>query len=127
MKKLSTITAVAALALGLGAPIATHAQTGAMKDVMTGDQSMRSSKLINAAVYNDQGDKIGSIVDILVRSNGAEPVALVSVGDYIGGGTKLVAFPVSKLHLDGSKAMMQGATRAALAAMSNYTFLNTGG
>ena len=33
------------------------------------------------------------------------------------GGTKLVAFPVSKLQLDATKAMMQGATKRAIQSM----------
>ena len=34
-----------------------------------------------------------------------------------GGGTKLVAFPVGKLQLDATKAMMQGATKRAIQSM----------
>ncbi len=118
MKFLSTAFAVTALTLGLAGPVMAQPASGnMMKDVMTADKSMRSSKLIGAVVYNDEGDKIGSIVDILVRGGAVESVAIVSVGDYVGGGTKLVAFPVSKLQLDATKAMMQGATKRAIQSM----------
>lgn len=118
MKLLSTAFAVTALTLGLAGPVMAQPASGnMMKDVMTADKSMRSSKLIGAVVYNDEGDKIGSIVDILVRGGAVESVAIVSVGDYVGGGTKLVAFPVSKLQLDATKAMMQGATKRAIQSM----------
>lgn len=118
MKFLSTAFAVTALTLGLAGPVMAQPASGnMMKDVMTADKSMRSSKLIGAVVYNDEGDKIGSIVDILVRGGAVESVAIVSVGDYLGGGTKLVAFPVSKLQLDATKAMMQGATKRAIQSM----------
>ncbi len=118
MKFLSTAFAVTALTLGLVGPVMAQPASGnMMKDVMTADKSMRSSKLIGAVVYNDEGDKIGSIVDILVRGGAVESVAIVSVGDYVGGGTKLVAFPVSKLQLDATKAMMQGATKRAIQSM----------
>ena len=53
----------------------------------------------------------------LVRGGAVESVAIVSVGDYVGGGTKLVAFPVGKLQLDATKAMMQGATKRAIQSM----------
>jgi len=113
---LSTVVAVTALTLGMAGPL--MAQSGnMMKDVMTSDKSMRSSKLIGATVYNEEGDKIGSIIDILVRGGAVEPTAIVSVGDYLGGGTKLVAFPVSKLQLDATKAMMQGANKRAIQSM----------
>ena len=118
MKLLSTAFAVTALTLGLAGPVMAQPASGnMMKDVMTADKSMRSSKLIGAVVFNDEGDKIGSIVDILVRGGAVESVAIVSVGDYVGGGTKLVAFPVSKLQLDATKAMMQGATKRAIQSM----------
>lgn len=118
MKFLSTAFAVTALTLGLAGPVMAQPASGnMMKDVMTADKSMRSSKLIGAVVYNDEGDKIGSIVDILVRGGAVESVAIVSVGDYVGGGTKLVAFPVGKLQLDATKAMMQGATKRAIQSM----------
>lgn len=127
MKFLSTAVAVTALTLGLAGPVLAQSASGSMmKDVMTSDNSMRTSKLVGAAVYNDEGDKIGSIIDILVRGGASESVALVSVGDYLGGGTKLVAFPISKLQLDASKAMMQGATKRAIQAMPAYN-LNFGG
>jgi hypothetical protein len=106
--------------------MAQSASGNMMKDVMTSDKSMRSSKLIGAVVYNDEGDKIGSIIDILVRGGAVEPIALVSVGDYLGGGTKLVAFPVGKLQLDAAKAMMQGASKRAIQAMPAFE-LNFGG
>lgn len=127
MKKFSTIIAVTALTLGLGAPILAQAATDNMKDAMTADHSMRSSMLIGAPIYNDNGDKIGSVIEILVRGGATEPLAIVSVGDYIGGGAKLVAFPVSKLELDAQKARMKGADRRALEAMPAYSFQFAGG
>ena len=128
MKLLSTAFAVTALTLGLAGPVMAQPASGnMMKDVMTADKSMRSSKLIGAPVYNDEGEKIGSIIDILVRGGAVEAVAIVSVGDFVGGGTKLVAFPVSKLRLDANKAMMQGATKAAVRAMVLYDFGGSSG
>ncbi len=127
MRFFSTALAAAALSLTLGTVAPAMAQTGMMKDAMTGDKSMRSSKLIGAPVYNDEGEKIGSIIDILVRGGAVEAVAIVSVGDFVGGGTKLVAFPVSKLRLDANKAMMQGATKAAVRAMVLYDFGGSSG
>jgi uncharacterized protein YrrD len=89
-----------------------------MKDVMTKDHSMRSSKVIGMTVYNEAGDKIGTVFDILVRA-GAEPTALIDVGDYVGA-KKIVAFPIANLRFDGAKPMMMGASRDSLHAMPNF-------
>lgn len=116
MLKLLKLAAIGTLALGLAGPALAQS---AMKDtVMTKDQSMRTSKVIGMTVYNDAGDKIGSVLDVLVRT-GTEPQAIVNVGDYLGG-TKLVAIPLAKLNLEGAKPMMMGATKAMLMALPAY-------
>ncbi len=116
MLKLLKLAAIGTLALGLAGPALAQS---AMKDtVMTKDQSMRTSKVIGMTVYNDAGDKIGSVLDVLVRT-GTEPQAIVNVGDYLGG-SKLVAIPLAKLNLEGAKPMMMGATKAMLMALPAY-------
>lgn len=116
MLKLLKLAAIGTLALGLAGPALAQS---AMKDtVMTKDQSMRTSKVIGMTVYNDAGDKIGSVLDVLIRT-GTDPQAIVNVGDYLGG-SKLVAIPLAKLNLEGTKPMMMGATKAMLMALPAY-------
>ena len=130
MKKFTTLVAMAALAVTFAAPsFAQMSATGSNGIVLT-DLSMRTSKLIGATVYNDQGQSIGSVIDVLVKNAAAEPTAVLSVGDYVGGGTKLVAVPLSHVNLDGAKPMMAGATKQMLASMPVYLFQanpNSGG
>jgi hypothetical protein len=117
MKTAKTLFAAAALALALGAPGPAMAQ-GAMKDMMTKDHAMRASKLIGADVYNDQGDKIGVVRDLLARP-GAEAQAVVNVGDYVGA-ARLVVIPVGSINLEGAKPTMKGATKGMLMALPVY-------
>jgi sporulation protein YlmC with PRC-barrel domain len=119
MKTLSTIIASAALALAFTAPVV--AQTAFAASVST-EQTMRSSKLVGVQVYNEQGQKIGSIVDLVVSTRGGEPAAILSVGDFVGGGAKMVAVPLSHVKMSGGKATMAGATNEFLASMPFYTF-----
>ena len=111
MKKLSTLVAIAALAATFAAPAfaETSVQTG--NTAVMADHSMRTSKLIGQAVYNDQGQSIGTVVDVLVKNAASEPTAILSVGGFVGGGTKLIAVPLSHVNLDGGKPMMAGATK----------------
>jgi len=116
MLKLMKLAAIGTLALTFAGPVLAQ---GAMKDtVMTHDQSMRTSKVIGMTVYNDGGDKIGTVLDVLVRA-GTEPQAIVNVTDYVGS-RKLVAIPLAKLNLEGAKPMMMGATKAMLMAAPFY-------
>ena len=115
MTKLLKFAALGALALSLAGPALADS---AAKDVMMPDHSMRTSKVIGMAVYNDAGDKIGSVFDILLRP-GIEPTALVNVSDYLGT-KKLIAISLKDINLDGAKPMMKGATRAMLQSLPTY-------
>jgi sporulation protein YlmC with PRC-barrel domain len=95
---------------------------GPANDIVMTDHSMRASKILGATVYNDQGQSIGSVVDVLLKNGASEPTAVLSVGDYVGGGAKLIAVPLSHVKLDGDKPMMAGATRQSLASMPVYLF-----
>ena len=123
MKKLATFAVAAALAFSFVAPVLAQSASGP-GGVMMPDQSMRTSKLIGAKVYNEQGDAIGTIIDILVKNQPSEPTAILSVGDYIGGGTKLIAVPLSHVNLDDGKMMMKGANKQAVASMPAYNYIN---
>lgn len=119
MKKFTTLIAMAALAAMFAAPSFALSPTN---DIVMTDHSMRSSKLIGATVYNDQGQSIGSVIDVLVKGASVEPTVILSVGDFVGGGAKLVALPLSHVNLDGAKPMMAGATQQMLASMPTFLF-----
>jgi hypothetical protein len=72
------------------------------------------------SVYNDQNQSIGSIVEIIVDDRTGTATAILSVGDYIGGGKKLVEVPITHVKLQNAKAMMPGATKQMMAAMPAY-------
>ena len=65
--------------------------------------SWRSSKLVGATVYNDQGDSIGTIDDLLIGDDGKISSAVVSVGGFVGLGSKLVEVPFSQLRFEQSR------------------------
>jgi sporulation protein YlmC with PRC-barrel domain len=123
-----TIAAATALAMAFVPAIATQtfAQSLTPSSVVAPDHSMRSSKLIGMDLYNQKGEKIGTIADILVKGTKSEPVAILSVGDYTGGGEKMVAVPMSHIALKGDTASMP-ATKAQLIAMPGWKFTGLSG
>jgi hypothetical protein len=126
MKRITTLLAAAALAAVFTAPPLAMA---AGNDIVLPDHTMRASKIIGATVYNEQGQNIGSVVDVLVKNTPSEPTAILSVGDFAGGGTKLIAMPLSHVNLDGAKPMMP-TTKQSLASMPVFLFppnANNGG
>src|ERR1700710_1798904 len=111
---LSALTLAAALAAGpaIAADSATHATTTAPATGRTGDTTStnpndrnpvmttmgdaRASKVIGSSVYNDHDEKVGSIDDLLIGKDG-KMSAVLSVGGFLGMGTKYVQIPYSDL------------------------------
>ena len=91
------------------------ARTATTQDVRP---SSRASKIIGANIYNDQGQSIGEVEDLIIQRDGAAPVAVVSVGGFLGMGARLVAVPLSELRFaeDNARWTLNGATKESLQA-----------
>ena len=126
MQKVSTIVAAAALALAFAAPVPSFAQTQYSGVIYVApDHSMSAKSLIGVPVYNDQHDKIGTIETVMLQPSGGEPTAVLSIGAYLGTGSKMVGVPLSHLQLQGKDSMMMaGATKSMLESLPAY---NIGG
>lgn len=89
----------------------------------------RASKIIGSAVYNDQDQKVGSIDDLLIGKDGAMN-AVLSVGGFLGMGTKYVEVPYSNLTFGNTQAdsdnrvVLKGATKESLKSQPSYHFNN---
>jgi sporulation protein YlmC with PRC-barrel domain len=57
----------------------------------------RTSKMTGLNVYNDKNENIGSIDDLLMDKSGSIKVAVISVGGFLGVGSRLVAIPFDKI------------------------------
>ena len=66
-------------------------------DVVQLATGYRASKINGAAVYNRNKDKIGTIDDLIVSPTDRVPYVILSVGGFLGMGTRLVAVPFSSL------------------------------
>lgn len=150
------LTAVSVLAVSLAMPVmaqtsnssaatgapATHNTSGnptsggyntpsARNSVMTDNGGMRASKIIGSSVYNDHDQKIGSIDDLVVGNDKALH-AVVSVGGFLGMGSKMVEVPFDKLQFGNTKGssdnrvVMPGVTKDALNGMPAYHYANNG-
>lgn len=128
MKKLTILASAAAMAFALAAPNA-FAQSYSFSEIVMADHSMRTSKLIGLPIVNEQGQKVGTIVDVVVKDKGTEPLVILSVGDFTGDGSKMVAAPLSHITVEKTQIMMAGATKQMVASMPAYSFnpLNGGG
>jgi len=101
--------------------------------VLTDSADVRASKLIGASVYNDHNEKVGSVDDLVLGKDNKADEVIVSVGGFLGMGTKLVAVPYTQLKLgdtrnasSDNKVVMPGATKESLKAQPEFKYTNRG-
>jgi sporulation protein YlmC with PRC-barrel domain len=127
MRSYTVILAVVMVAFSAAAPAMAQNEAPTYASYMTADHNMRSTKLIGLPVYNDHGEKIGVIDDIMLPTMGGEVTAAISVGGFLGIGAKLVKVPLSHVRFTGNKPMMTGdGSKTALMAMPVYTYSGGG-
>src|SRR6267142_3739845 len=63
----------------------------------------RASKVIGSSVVNDANETIGTIDDLLVSHDGKQPYAVLSIGGFLGMGTRLVVVPYDLLKFANNK------------------------
>ncbi len=103
----------------------------ARNSVMTDNGGMRTSKIVGSSVYNDHDQKVGSIDDLVIGSDKTLH-AVVSVGGFLGIGSKMVEVPFDKLQFGNTKAsrdnriVMPGVTKESLTSMPDYHYANRG-
>jgi hypothetical protein len=73
-------------------------------------------------VYDPVDNKIGDIVDLLVKKDGTIAVAMVAVGGFLGIGEKDVAIPFDSMHLDDKWDLVLNTTKDALKAAPGFKY-----
>jgi sporulation protein YlmC with PRC-barrel domain len=79
-------------------------------------------QILGKDVYNDAGDKIGEIDDLIVAPNKSLSYAIVGVGGFLGVGEHHVAVPVSRFKQQMGKIVLAGATKDALKATPKFEY-----
>lgn len=82
----------------------------------------RASKLLKQDVFNDKGEKIGTIDDLVVTPDGTLSIAVVNVGGFLGLGTHRVALPVRQFTHIAPKAVLPNAYRDQLKALPKFEY-----
>jgi hypothetical protein len=90
-------------------------------DVTRTETGYRASKIIGSSVVNDANDAIGKVDDIIIGTDGM-PYVVLSVGGFLGVGTKLVVLPYNALNTKVDKLSMPGASMEALKALPEFKY-----
>jgi hypothetical protein len=84
---------------------------------------LRASELIGRDINNAANDEIGQIDDLIVSRDGDKVMAIVSLGGFLGVGSKMVAIPYEDLRItkDGEHVYYD-ATKDELQARKEFTY-----
>jgi PRC-barrel domain len=122
--------AVAALLMAPGVTGATAQTAGETKlgvttielnDVIKGWSARR--QLLGQHVYNDKGEKVGEIEDIIISPEKNVSYGIVSSGGFLGIGSHDIAIPSNQFHMgDKGRLVLPGATKETLRAMPQFEY-----
>jgi hypothetical protein len=127
MKKtmlLAGATAVGFAFLAASASAQGVAQTVAITkvDVQKVEAGYQASKVIGSSVLNDANETIGKIDDLLVTRDGKEPYAVLSVGGFLGMGTRMVVVRYDSLKFNDNKIELPGGTKDGLRMLPAFQY-----
>lgn len=122
------INLMAAASLVVMASSAAHAQgspqtvTLMKVDPQSLATGYRTSKVVGSTVVNDANETVGSIDDLIVTPGGQAPYAVLSVGGFLGLGTKYVVVPFTSLKIVDKKMVLPGGSKDALKALPEFKY-----
>jgi hypothetical protein len=91
-------------------------------DVRVAATGMRASRLIGADVYNDGDEHIGMLDDLMIGDDGTVGFAILSVGGFLGIGSRLVAVAFDSLAIYDYRVVLPGANREELKRLPVFDY-----
>jgi PRC-barrel domain len=91
-------------------------------DVQQVAAGYRASKVIGNSVLNDANETIGKIDDLLVTRDGKEPYVVLSVGGFLGMGTRMVVIRYDSLKFAEDKITLPGGTKDGLKMLPAFQY-----
>jgi hypothetical protein len=79
-------------------------------------------QIIGKTVYNEAGEKVGRVDDLIVTPDNAVSFAIVGVGGFIGVKRHHVAVPIGQLAPQSGDFVLAGATKAAIKALPAFDY-----
>ncbi len=91
-------------------------------DAATVAGGQRSSEVVGSNVVNEANETVGKVDDLIVTSTDRAPVAVLSVGGFLGIGTRYVLVPYSAIEKREDRLVLRGATKDSLKALPEFNY-----
>jgi hypothetical protein len=115
------VAALGGPALSQGAPQTLSVMKVDPASLATG---YRTSKVVGSTVVNETNETVGTIDDLIVTPGDKVPFAVLSVGGFLGMGTKFVVVPYNSLEVRDNKMVLTGATKESLKSLPEFKYSN---
>lgn len=76
--------------------------------------------ILGKTVYNDQGQKVGTVEDLIISPDRNVSYAIVGAGGFIGVGRHDVAIPVWQTQNENGKLVLPGATKDVVKSLPSF-------
>ncbi len=86
-------------------------------DLVTQDVGLRASAIIGRTVVNNADVTVGTIKNLIIDPKENVLLAVLSVGGFLGMGTKHVAVPFGVLDLEDARTVYRNGTKEALESL----------
>ena len=127
MTRSMALVAVAAV-MALNGPARSQGTPQTLSVMKVDPQSLatgyRTSKVVGSSVFNEANENVGTIDDLIVTPSEKVPFAVLSVGGFLGMGTKFVVVPYSSLEVRDKKMVLPGATKESLKSLPEFKYAN---
>ncbi len=116
------------VAVGTGGPVGAQVAGSTTLGVSVEELKMvavgwsAKKKILGKSVYNDKGEKIGVVDDLIITPDKSVSYAIVGAGGFLGMGKHDVAIPVGQLKEDKGRIVLAGATKDALKAVPKFQY-----
>lgn len=125
-RSVTVVACAALLASSLGGPAfaqgAPQTVTLMKVDPASLASGYRASKVVGSTVVNDANETVGTIDDLIVTPTDKVPFAVLSVGGFLGMGSKYVVVPFNSIQVQDKKMVLTGATKDSLKALPAFTY-----
>ena len=118
----TAVIGIAVLSGGAGAQGTPQTIELVKVDVQKLAAGYRGSKVIGSSVVNDANETIRTIDDLLVSHDGKQPYAVLSIGGFLGMGTRLVVVPYDLLKFADKRVTLPGGTKEGLKMLPEFKY-----